>query len=49
MLLISAHIAEGNLSEASRQFEIYRHLLWHNLQLQPSHRIASLVAGALSA
>jgi DNA-binding SARP family transcriptional activator len=43
-LLITAHLAEGNVSEARRQFEIYRHLLWENLHLSPSPQIARLLA-----
>jgi DNA-binding SARP family transcriptional activator len=43
-LLITAHLAEGNVSEARRQFEIYRRLLWENLQLAPSPQMTRLVA-----
>jgi len=43
-LLITAHLAEGNVSEARRQFEIYRRLLWENLQLPPSPQITRLLA-----
>lgn len=43
-LLITAHLAEGNVCEARRQYEIYRRLLWENLQLQPSPRLAQLVS-----
>lgn len=43
-LLITAHLAEGNVYEALRQYEIYRRLLWDNLQLQPSPRLSRLVA-----
>jgi DNA-binding SARP family transcriptional activator len=45
-LLITAHLAEGNVYEARRQYEIYRRLLWDNLQLQPSPRLSELVAPA---
>jgi DNA-binding SARP family transcriptional activator len=45
-VLITAHLAEGNLSEARRQFEIYRRLLWDNLQLAPSPQMTGLLAGA---
>lgn len=48
-VLIRAHLAEGNLSEAHRQFEIYRRLLWDNLQLPPSPEMTRLLAGALRA
>lgn len=43
-LLITAHLAEGNVYEALRQYEIYRRLLWDNLQLQPSPRLSRLVS-----
>jgi len=43
-LLITAHLAEGNVYEARRQYEIYRRLLWEHLQLAPSPRLARLVA-----
>jgi DNA-binding SARP family transcriptional activator len=43
-LLISAHLAEGNVSEAHRQFEMYRCVLWENLQILPSPQIARLLA-----
>jgi DNA-binding SARP family transcriptional activator len=43
-LLITAHLAEGNVSEARRQFEIYRRLLWENLQLAPSAQMSRLLA-----
>lgn len=43
-LLIAAHLAEGNVYEAHRQYEIYRRLLWEQLQLPPSPRMARLLA-----
>jgi len=43
-LLITAHLAEGNVYEALRQYEIYRRLLWDSLQLQPSPRLSQLVS-----
>jgi DNA-binding SARP family transcriptional activator len=43
-LLITAHLAEGNVSEAHRQFEIYRRLLWDNLRLAPSSQMTRLLA-----
>jgi DNA-binding SARP family transcriptional activator len=46
-LLITAHLAEGNVSEAHRQFEIYSRLLWDHLQLPPSPQMKRLLAGAL--
>jgi DNA-binding SARP family transcriptional activator len=48
-VLISAHLAEGNPSEAHRQFDIYRQLLWDNLQLPPSPQMRRLLEGALRA
>jgi DNA-binding SARP family transcriptional activator len=48
-LLITAHLAEGNVSEARRQFEIYRQLLWENLQIAPSPRMIGLLNDALAA
>jgi DNA-binding SARP family transcriptional activator len=44
--LISAHLAEGNVYEARRQFELYRRLMWDNLQLPPSPGVSSLLAVA---
>lgn len=44
--LIEAYIAEGNLSEATRQVEAYRRLLQLELGLQPSLRIQALLAGS---
>jgi DNA-binding SARP family transcriptional activator len=48
-LLIIAHLAEGNVSEARRQFEIFRRLLWDNLQLAPSPQTTRLVGDGPSA
>lgn len=48
-LLIAAHLAEGNVYEARRQYEIYRRLLWENLQLHPSPHLAELVSAASQA
>lgn len=45
-LLITAHLAEGNVYEAHRQYEIYRRVLWDNLQLRPSLHLAELVSSA---
>jgi DNA-binding SARP family transcriptional activator len=42
-MLIRAHLAEGNRSEALRQFEIYRQLMWGELGLRPSPDITDLV------
>lgn len=46
--LIAAHLAEGNLSEARRQFALYRALLADALQLQPSVELQQLVDVACS-
>jgi DNA-binding SARP family transcriptional activator len=35
--LIAAHLAEGNRSEAMRQFELYRRVLQDSLGIEPSH------------
>jgi DNA-binding SARP family transcriptional activator len=48
LVLINAHLAEGNVFEARRQFEIYQGLLWRNLQILPSERMTTLLAGALA-
>jgi DNA-binding SARP family transcriptional activator len=45
--LIKAHLAEGNLSEAIRQFESFRRLLALELGVEPSRRLAELVRGAI--
>jgi DNA-binding SARP family transcriptional activator len=42
VMLIKAHLSEGNASEAVRQFESYRRLL-AELGLSPSPRVASLI------
>lgn len=42
--LIAAHITEGNLSEARRQYQRYRSLLWDNLGFEPSDSLRALVA-----
>ena len=44
-VLIKTHIAEGNASEAIRQYRFYRRLLRDNLGLDPSPAIESLVEG----
>ena len=40
--LIGVHLAEGNRSEALKQYERYRDLLQHQLGLSPSQRMAEL-------
>ncbi len=41
--LISAHIAEGNWSEAMTQYRFFRKMLWDELRLEPSQHIERLV------
>jgi DNA-binding SARP family transcriptional activator len=41
--LIRVHLAEGNASEALRQFECYQKLIRTELGIAPSRRLASLV------
>jgi DNA-binding SARP family transcriptional activator len=43
--LIRAHLAEGNLAEAIRQYERCRSALCQELQLEPSARLTSLLNG----
>ena len=43
-LLLEIHLAEGNLSEAIREFERYKALLWDELQIEPSRNLRELVA-----
>ncbi len=43
--LIRAHLAEGNLAEAIRQYEFYRNVLRKELQLEPSTRLTGLMEG----
>jgi DNA-binding SARP family transcriptional activator len=43
-VLVSAHLGEGNVSEALRQLESYRQLLAKELGLRPSERIEALFA-----
>lgn len=42
-VLIEAHLAEGNLGEARRQFDSFRCLLAHELGVEPSPRLSALV------
>jgi DNA-binding SARP family transcriptional activator len=44
--LISAHIAEGNVCEARRQYEICRRLLTDELGIEPSESLRRLVGSA---
>ena len=43
--LIAAFVAEGNPTEAVRQFGLYRDTLWRELRLQPSARLSEMVEG----
>lgn len=47
--LIEAHLAEGNTSEALRQFHLYRQLLRQELSLEPSLHLRELLAAATEA
>ena len=46
-VLIMAHLAEGNVSEARRQFELYRSLLWDSLGLAPAIELFRLAEAPL--
>ncbi|WEB38464.1 SARP family transcriptional regulator [Streptomyces yunnanensis] len=48
-VLIKAHLAEGNQSEALREFQRYRSLLQAELGLRPTSRLLGLVADLRSA
>ena len=41
--LVAAHLAEGNLSEARRQYHLYRDLLWEALAIEPSDQFRGMV------
>jgi DNA-binding SARP family transcriptional activator len=41
--LIAAHLKEGNLSEARRQYLGYRSLLWDQMSVEPSPELRALV------
>ena len=41
--LIEAHLAEGNVADARRQFDQFRRLLWDQLALVPSSDLCRLV------
>jgi DNA-binding SARP family transcriptional activator len=43
-ILIEAYLAEGNVAEAIRQFASYRHTLYHELGVDPSPVMDSLMA-----
>ncbi len=42
-VLIEAHLAEGNLIEASRAYQRYRHIVGREFGVEPSEQLASLV------
>ena len=42
--LIAAHLAEGNLCEAKRQFGLYRDVLWESLRLTPSDELHGMLS-----
>ncbi len=42
-VLISAHITEGNLCEARRQYVTYREMLWDELGVEPSEALRGLI------
>jgi DNA-binding SARP family transcriptional activator len=44
-VLIEAHVAEGNVIEARRQYERFRALLWREVSLEPSERLRASVPG----
>jgi DNA-binding SARP family transcriptional activator len=43
VMLMRAHLSEGNASEALRQFELYRRSLAEELGLSPSQRVVALI------
>lgn len=43
--LIAAHLGEGNVAEAHRQYGHYRQILWDELRLSPSHTFEQLITG----
>jgi DNA-binding SARP family transcriptional activator len=44
--LISVHLAEGNVTEAYRQYDRYTALLWAELRITPSAALAAKVRAA---
>jgi len=45
--LIGAHLAEGNICEAVRQFDVYRRLLDDEMGIAPGRRLTAIVGDAL--
>lgn len=43
-IVIAAHLAEGNASEALRHYAYFRDVLWVELRLRPSVRLESMLA-----
>lgn len=46
-LLVEAHLAEGNVAEAIREYEIFRDLLATELGVEPTDLLTSLLPGSL--
>jgi len=44
-LVVEAHLADGNVCEAIRQYRLYARLLDRHLGLEPSPRMSALVGG----
>jgi DNA-binding SARP family transcriptional activator len=42
--LIAAHLGEGNVAEAHRQYRRYEKILWDELRLSPSHTFEQIIA-----
>jgi DNA-binding SARP family transcriptional activator len=42
-VLIEAHLREGNIAEARRQYHLYRELLWDSLGIEPSNLLRGLI------
>lgn len=42
-IIVAAHLAEGNVAEALRQFWQYRDLLWAELRLQPTRQMQTML------
>jgi DNA-binding SARP family transcriptional activator len=41
--LVAAHLREGNVFEARRQYQTYRELLWNEMGIEPSESLRTLV------
>ena len=42
-IVISAHLAEGNVAEALRHYSRYRDLLWSELRLRPGRQLEAML------